>query len=120
MLELVNAERAARDLAPFAWNDRVAAAALAHSIDMADRGVMSHTGGDGSSAGDRLRRAGFAWNAWGENVAYGYRDAPSVVAGWMASSGHRRQMLGDYTYIGVAAVAGDGTLYWTMDFASGG
>jgi uncharacterized protein YkwD len=121
VLELVNAERAARGLAPFAWHDRVAAAALAHSNDMAGRDVMTHTGSDGSSAGDRLSRAGFTWTAWGENVAYGYRDAPSVVAGWMASSGHRRQMLGSYTYVGVAAVASaDGALYWTMDFADGG
>jgi uncharacterized protein YkwD len=121
VLELVNAERAARGLAPFAWHDRVAAAAVAHSNDMASRGVMTHTGSDGSNAGDRLRRAGFTWSGWGENVAYGYRDAPSVVAAWMASSGHRRQMLGNYAYVGVAAVASaNGTLYWTMDFANGG
>jgi uncharacterized protein YkwD len=119
VVDLVNAERRRNGLAPTAWHPQVAAAALAHSSDMAARGVMSHTGSDGSNTGDRLRRAGFEWTAWGENVAAGFTDAAAVFNAWMGSSGHRRQILGNFTYVGVAAVAAtDGTPYWTLDFAS--
>ncbi len=119
VVQLVNAERQRNGLAPTTWHAQVAAAALAHSTDMAARGVMSHTGSDGSNAGDRLRRAGFEWTAWGENVAAGFTDGAAVFNAWMASPGHRRQILGNFTYLGVAAVASaDGTPYWTLDFAS--
>lgn len=120
ILEMVNAERDRRGLAPMTWHDQVAVAALAHSTDMAARGVMSHTGSDGSNAGDRLRRAGFAWTAWGENIAAGFDSGAAVFDAWMASPGHRNQILGNFTYVGIAAVAApNGTPYWTMDFASG-
>lgn len=119
VVDLINAERAQRGLPPLVWHDQVAAAATVHSTDMAAHGVMSHTGSDGSDAGDRLHREGFDWSAWGENIAAGFRSARPVFDAWMASAGHRRQILGNFTYVGVAAVAGaDGTPYWTLDFAS--
>ena len=33
---------------------------------------MTHTGSDGSDAGQRISREGYRWSAWGENVAMGY------------------------------------------------
>ncbi len=80
---------------------------------------MTHTGSDGSNAGDRIARAGFAASAWGENVAAGYGSTTAVMDGWMGSRGHRENILGDaFTSIGVASArAGDGTLYWTMVLA---
>src|SRR5262245_31038386 len=72
VLGLVNAERRRAGLAPVSWNDKVTAAATAHSVDQAAMNRMTHTGSDGSDAGDRLTRAGFVWRAWGENVAAGY------------------------------------------------
>lgn len=43
----------------------------------------------------------------GENLALGYPDAASMVAGWMASQGHRENILRDgYTAIGVACTTG--------------
>jgi uncharacterized protein YkwD len=42
--------------------------------------------------------------AVGENVAYGYRDGAAVTAGWMASPGHRENLLNPrYRLIGVGA-----------------
>ncbi len=115
---LINTERARAGLAPVAWHEQVAAAAMAHSIDQARMDRMTHTGSDGSDAGDRLTRAGFVWHAWGENVAAGYTSVPAVFAGWMASPGHKAQILGDYLYIGMGASASStGTVYWTLDFA---
>jgi uncharacterized protein YkwD len=80
---------------------------------------MTHTGSNGSDAGDRIRAAGYQPSTWGENVAAGYTSASSVVAGWMGSSGHRANILNPaFTEIGVAsATAADGTRYWTMVLA---
>jgi uncharacterized protein YkwD len=81
--------------------------------------TMTHTGSDGSNAGTRIARAGFAAGAWGENVAAGYGSAASVVTGWMGSTGHRENILnGAFTQIGVGyALGSDGTPYWTMVLA---
>lgn len=118
IIGLINTARAGAGLAPVAWHDQVAAATMAHSIDQAVMNRMTHTGSDGSDAGDRLTRAGFVWRAWGENVAAGFTTVQSVFDGWMASPGHKAQILGDFVYIGMAASASStGTVYWTLDFA---
>lgn len=58
-------------------------------------------------------------NAFAENVAYGATSGKEVVGGWKRSSGHRRNMLGKYKYIGIG-VARDkkGTLYYTQVFVN--
>ena len=116
VVELINIERARAGLPALVWHDQVAAAAFS-PLRRHGRppNAMSHTGSDGSDAGDRLAALGFRWAAWGENVAAGYTTAEPLFDAWMASSGHRRQMLGEYTYIGIGvAAAADGTVYWTL------
>lgn len=119
VIDLVNAERAQRGLAPFAWQSRVTAAAEIHSRDMAATQNMSHTGSDGSNTGDRLDRVGFDWRSWGETVAAGFRTPESVVDAWMNSDGHRQILLGDNTLIGVSMVpASNEVRYWTIVVAT--
>jgi uncharacterized protein YkwD len=119
LVDLANAARAAEGLAPLAWNDLVAAAATAHSLDMAATESMNHAGSDGSDGGDRLTAQGFRWTAWGENIAAGFTETEPLFDAWMASSGHRRQILGDYRYIGLGVgTSPSGTHYWTLVVAS--
>ncbi|MBL7110645.1 MAG: hypothetical protein ISS19_01740 [Bacteroidales bacterium] len=47
-------------------------AAQDHSDDMDENNNLSHTGSDGSSAGDRLDSIGYKWSTCGENIAVGY------------------------------------------------
>lgn len=55
------------------------------------------------------------WN--GENIANGYTSASEVVTGWINSPGHYRNMMGDFTYIGVGDTVGqNGGVYWTQQF----
>ena len=68
---------------PLAWNDTLAAAALAHGEDMARRDVLSHAGGDGSNSGDRATRIGYRWRIAGENIASGQGSARLVVESWL-------------------------------------
>jgi uncharacterized protein YkwD len=120
LVELVNAERARRGLNPVAWHDRVAVAAQRHAADMAAMRKMQHVGSDGSDTGDRLHAAGFDFVSYAENVAAGFTDPKTLVAAWMGSDQHRRNILGPYTVAGVGvAAAVDGTLYWTLDLATG-
>ena len=119
VVALLNAERARRGLAPIEIHPLVVEAAAIHSSDQAATRTMSHTGSDGSNTGDRLERVGFNWRGWGENVGAGHRTAAVIFDGWMNSDGHRRNMLNDYRYIGVAVEnSSDGTRYWTMVLAN--
>jgi uncharacterized protein YkwD len=119
VVSLVNQQRAARGLAPLAISPALSTAAEAHSRDQAQRSTMSHTGSTGSNVYQRITAAGYWPSAWGENVAAGQPTATDVMNAWMASSGHRANILsGNFSEIGVAAVASsNGTIYWTMDLA---
>ncbi|AOP48200.1 CAP domain-containing protein [Streptomyces lydicus] len=119
ILELVNNERAKAGCSPLTLNAKLTKAAQDHSKDMASHGNMSHTGSDGSDPGARITRAGYHWSAYGENIAYGYSSPESVMKGWMASPGHKRNILDcSFKEIGVGlAQPGD---YWTQDFGTAG
>jgi uncharacterized protein YkwD len=117
LVEQINAERAVYGLAPYQFDAAIAAAAAAHSADQAARRNMSHTGSDGSNAGQRLTRQGVTWSSWGENVGAGFNDPATLAQAWLASPTHRPIVLHTaYTRVGAGvATASDGTRYWTMD-----
>src|SRR5690606_19415565 len=90
LLDGVNAARAAKGLPGVVWDVRLAAAAFAHSCDMAKTGRLDHTGSNGSTHASRVKRAGFRWcGTLAENIGSGYGSAAQAMAGWMNSSGHR-------------------------------
>ncbi|MFJ9742116.1 CAP domain-containing protein [Streptomyces sp. NPDC101166] len=117
VVSLVNSERSKAGCSPLTVNAKLTKAAQDHSADMASHRNMSHTGSDGSDPGARITRAGYAWSTYGENVAYGYSTPEQVMAGWMASPGHKRNILNcAFKEIGVG-LAQPGS-YWTQDFAT--
>lgn len=133
LLALVNRYRAAGascgsegSFAPAAalrWQAGLAQAALKHSDDMQSGNFFSHTGSDGSSAGQRITAAGYSWRAWGENIAAGQSSVATVMSGWMASPGHCANLMNPgFTEIAVACVkGGSGNTYgsyWTMNLAT--
>lgn len=122
VLEALNDERTEQGLSELAEDDRVTQAARRHSRDMADNDFTSHTGSDGSDAGQRLEEACYEWWSWGEIIAWGYSDASSVVAAWMDSDSHREIIVSSsYGHFGAGyAFKSDSTWghYWTAVFAS--
>jgi uncharacterized protein YkwD len=117
VLVLVNAEREKAGCPALTENAELTKAAQDHSQDMADHTNMSHTGSDGSSMSDRLARVGYSFGSAGENVAAGYTTPESVMAGWMASAGHKANILNcGFKEIGIG-LAQPGN-YWTQDFGS--
>ncbi len=118
VVDLVNAERAKAGCAAVTVDAKLTLAAQQHSQDQADHQTMTHTGSDGSDAGQRLDRAGYAWRTYGENVAWNQQTPAAVMQAWMNSSGHRANILNcAFTEIGVGVANGNGP-YWTQDFAA--
>ena len=119
---LANAERSRGGLAPLVWNEKAAEVARSHSKDMAEFNYLSHTDHRGRRVVERARDFGlFEWRALGENVAWlsGYEDpAGRVVDRWMASTGHRKNILqASYREAGVGlAVSPSGKYYFTQVF----
>lgn len=132
MLEAVNAFRA-RDrscgsrgdfpaVPALSWRCELESAALGHSMDMANNNFFSHTGFDGSSAGDRATREGYNWSSWGENIAAGsaYSAVSAVMQGWIDSPGHCANLMGaSFTEFGAAKYSNSSStynVYWTQVF----
>jgi uncharacterized protein YkwD len=120
VVTLVNRARATAGCAALATNSGLARSAVAHSADMATRDYFSHTTPEGVTADQRITRAGYHWSTMGENIAYGQPTADAVMQAWMASSGHRANILNcAFHDIGVGlAYSSGGTPYWTQDFAA--
>jgi uncharacterized protein YkwD len=108
---------------PVSWSDSLAMAAYLHSEDMALNGFFSHTGSDGSSAGDRISRQGYPWRTYGENIAVGSPTVSSAIQGWLGSEGHCRNLMNPaFTEIGAGYAVGPfggnpSARYWTLDLA---
>jgi len=118
VFDLANAERRKAGLPPLKVSERLTKAARAHSADMARQGQLSHTL-SGRGPADRIAAVGYQGAAWGENVAWGQPSPQAVVTGWMNSPGHRGNILGAFTELGVGVfIDGGGQRYWTQVFAT--
>lgn len=116
-LAAVNAERAKAGRAALQLSPELVRVAQTHACDMAQRRYFSHTSPDGRGMMDRARRAGLTGLcAIGENIAQGQPDVPTVVAGWMRSPGHRRNILdSDFGIVGFGRGPGPN---WVQLFAA--
>lgn len=105
---------------PLTPHDALTAAAQGHSDWMASTRRMSHRGANGSRYYDRIRAAGYQASSSGENVAMWYQSAEAVMAKWLSSTGHRRNIKREaYNEIGLGhAVSSTGTSYWCVVFGS--
>lgn len=100
--------KAMKPVNPLVWSKGLSRAALDHVNDIGPKGVVSHTGIDGSSPGDRIERYG-QWDlSWGENISFGANTARRImiqllVDDGVPSRGHRTSMTSpDFTVVGMA------------------
>jgi uncharacterized protein YkwD len=92
MLELVNRERIAAGLKPFAPDPELTEVARRHSADMFARGYFAHVTPEGRDPFERMREARVSFLTAGENIAL----APTLEiahTGLMNSPGHRANIL---------------------------
>ena len=121
LLGAVNATRVAHGLRPLRLDPTLVHAARGHSLEMLRGGYFAH--------GDVRRRllASLVRNPLvGENLAWGSgssASAATVIAEWLASPGHRANLLRpSFTRIGIGATKGrflgyGGATVFTADFA---
>lgn len=88
---LHNKARTSRGMRALCVHPALQKAARAHSKSMVQRDYFTH--GD---VGSRLKRYGYNWRTYGENIAWGQgtRGNPGpIFRSWMNSSGHRSNIL---------------------------
>lgn len=127
-LALINQARAEHGCGPLRLNPRLTAAAAGHAKAMARQHFFSHYGPNGSTLRSRVTAAGYRGHSLAENIAAGYATPEKAVAVWLASPGHRDNILTcKYQETGIAVYyAPDDTplpgqkyamkYYWVQDF----
>ena len=102
IITFTNAERARYGLGPLKTGEELVKSARGHATWMTLNRTLRHTS---------LPVA--------ENIAMGQRNSKEAVADWMASPGHRSNILNrGYRRIGAAAYrTPDGTIYWCQQFS---
>jgi uncharacterized protein YkwD len=145
--DIINRERKDAGLPALGWNRELQRIARDYSRDMATRNFFSHYSPEGQSFSKRYRKAGFSCavrtdprttSLGGENIAlsylyngFGQREgkrftdwkteeqiAAAVVKQWMASAGHRKNILSrDFLQEGIGChISQDGTVLITENF----
>jgi uncharacterized protein YkwD len=109
----INEVRASHGLATLGVSDQLTTAAQRHATNMARKGYFKHEfrkNGTWYGFGTWIRWywPGPGYTAWtaGENLAWGAPDlsARKTVTMWMNSPGHRANLLGAWTRVGVGVV----------------
>lgn len=104
MLQMVNAQREAHNIAPLVEDDALRAIARAHGEDMLARGYFSHYTPEGLSPFDRMDQAGIQYTAAGENLAFS-PNLTLAMQGLMQSPGHRANILSkDFHKVGIGVI----------------
>lgn len=115
IVELVNEERVKAGLSPVTLDAAASSAAMLRSREIVSS--FSHTRPNGSNFSTTLKEQGISYRRAGENIAWGQRSPEQVMEGWMNSSGHRANILGEsFTHIGVGYHQENGVNYWTQLF----
>lgn len=117
VLNYTNQFRRSKGLKILEMRDDLNAIARKHSEDMAKgRCSFGHSGYDLRVS--KIKKTIKPCDGYvGENVAYGAHTGKEAFDIWKNSSGHRKNMLGDYNYIGIGtARSRKGVIYYTQIF----
>ena len=94
------------------WREELAYAAEYQVRAMAEQQRLNHKAG--GSTRKRLRKVGYHWRRYSENIAFGYSSPEAVFDGWKRSKPHCQNILDPHqTEIGAAHYQG----YWSVILA---
>ena len=118
VIRLVNSEREKAGRIPLVENSKLSEIARTKSQDFINNNYFSHNSPIYGSPFNMLDSYGIKYTAAAENIATGQRNPAEVMKFWMASSGHRANILNStINQIGVGVARdNEGTLYWTQMF----
>ena len=117
VLKYTNQFRKSKGLKALELRDDLNAIARKHSEDMASgRRRFGHDGYDLRVS--KIKKTIKPCDGYvAENVAYGASNGKEAVDIWKKSSAHRKNMLGDYIYIGIGTARNKkGVIYYTQIF----
>jgi len=114
---MVNNHRTKIGLNKLSLNHIIQSEARLHSKNMAEK--KTAYGHDGFKKRVNVIRKSAHKKMVGENVAYGYNSADSVVNGWLKSKGHRKNIETKYTHTGIGVyISSSGKYYFTQIFGA--
>ena len=103
LFTLVNTERVQLGLPTLVEDTRLNASATAKCADMVTKNYWSHNDPAGLEPWHFLVDQGISYKLAAENLAYGQQTSDQVVREWMASPGHRNNIVNpNYTHVGYA------------------
>jgi hypothetical protein len=105
LLLSTNQQRIAANINPLTENAKLDGAALAKANDMAKREYWAHQSPDGNEPWSFVTNQSYIYTALAENLATGFNNEKFVIKAWMASSGHRENMLDPkYSEVGFGSI----------------
>jgi len=117
----LNEYRISKGLSALTYDERLNSTAELHAEDIASAGILSHTGTNGSSLGDRVQLQGYYFSTASENAASGQTSWDAAFKSWKNSPGHNENMLrDDVSELGLAFVSEPTSklqTYWVMVLA---
>ncbi|MEG1311941.1 MAG: CAP domain-containing protein, partial [Romboutsia sp.] len=116
-IDLVNSTRIKNNLNALQYSEKATLSSRNHSHDMMKKKYFDHLNKENETPFDRMKNQGIDYMGAGENIAAGQTSAIYAHEAWMNSQGHRKNILGDYKYIGVGVIFGGYyTIYYTQNF----
>lgn len=104
ILNFTNKYRTEKGLDPLTMDESLVKSACMKAEDMVAKNYWSHDAPDGTKPWYFFREVGYNYQRAGENLAYGQKHSMSVVDGWIKSPEHEKNLVGDYTEMGVCTV----------------
>lgn len=107
LVELTNKERIENELQPLFLDEQLSLAAQEKANDMFSQNYWAHSAPNGRTPWSFITGSGYQYIYAGENLARDFSKTDGVLSAWMASPGHRANILSsNYQDIGFAVVNG--------------
>jgi hypothetical protein len=123
LLVQTNQKRAEQGLPPLTLSPELSDAAAKKAQDMFAKNYWAHNSPDGTTPWVFIKAAGYDYLYAGENLARGFTNSADIINAWMASKGHRENILSsNYQDVGFAVehgiLTGDDTILVVQMFGS--
>ncbi len=119
VVKLTNVQRKMAGLEELQPDIKLFQSARLHAANMAKQNKLDHEL-DGKTMVDRLQATGYNLESVAENIAWKQTTPRKLIAAWMESEGHKKNMLtSDFVHIGVGMAKNDkGEPYWVAVYAT--
>jgi len=108
LVSLTNEVRYPSNLPPLLASPLLNQAAGLKAADMAQRGYFAHVSPSGESPWSWFDRVGYRYKYAGENLAVNFIDSREVMEAWLASPGHRANIISSrYNEVGIGLAVGE-------------